>query len=168
MSNLNLFPLVWKLDAKVWEHFTGKKSEESKSGDRAAFLWLQSDIESICLKGTDLSKVKEYINDLMREDKKYDIPGFSDFFHRNIEYEKIEKSLNVRKDFRKALRNVKKGSELSGILGYSFFKEDIRELAKFHKAGKYREKIEDLLEDCNFHSEYNDFIDGRYDKYLNS
>lgn len=49
----------------------------------------------------------------------------------------------------------------------NFTKNDIKELAKLHESGKYREKIEDLLEDCNFHSLNSYFQAGDY-SHLNA
>ena len=83
------------------------------------------------------------------------------------ETERIKRAKEIRNDFASALRSVKNGRELSGALGYGFSNEDIANLAKLHKANKFRRKIEDLLEDCNFHTESNDFATGDYDKYLN-
>lgn len=68
----------------------------------------------------------------------------------------------IREDFKTALSRVKNGSDLSSILGWAFSDEDISNLAKLHKDGIEREKIEDLLTDCNFHSEVSMMLDGDY------
>ena len=70
-------------------------------------------------------------------------------------------------DFNKALSRVKEGSDLSRKCGWGFSMLEIKELAILHKTGKHREKIEDLLTDCNFHRECSDFMHGRYDQYIN-
>jgi hypothetical protein len=75
-------------------------------------------------------------------------------------------TVNVRRDFDKALENVLNGCELSNTLGYGFSKHDISNLAKLHKAGKHQEKIYQLLEDCNFHTANDDFCKGNYNKYI--
>ena len=72
----------------------------------------------------------------------------------------------IRMDFATALSKVEKGSDLSSWLGYGFSDEDISNLAKLHKDGYFREKIEDLLTDCNFHTESADFASGNYDEYI--
>ncbi len=74
---------------------------------------------------------------------------------------------NIRRNFGLALKNVKKGTELSSILGWGLSRQDIKELAILHKRNRYRMKIEDLLTDCNFHKECGEFIEGKYEYYLN-
>ena len=59
----------------------------------------------------------------------------------------------IRLNWRESLENVKKGWELSGGIGYAFCQQDLLILLGFHKAGLFREKIEELLTDCNFHTE---------------
>lgn len=78
------------------------------------------------------------------------------------------KEKNIRKDFRKAINSVNRGESLSSKLHYSFSPLDIYNLAMIHKNGtdKQREKIEELLTDCNFHSECGDLSKGRYDIYI--
>lgn len=75
-------------------------------------------------------------------------------------------AVNIRRNFDKSLDNVLNGCELSNTLGYGFSKYDISNLAKLHKAGKHQKKIHQLLEDCNFHKENDDFCKGNYDKYI--
>lgn len=72
----------------------------------------------------------------------------------------------IRSDWAAALRSVKYGYELSKWIDYGFYDEDIVELAKLHKRNRFRRKIEDLLEDCNFHYECGKFADHDYDEFL--
>ena len=83
-----------------------------------------------------------------------------------LNWTNIEKSFAIRRDFASALRNVKEGRKLAPDLGWSFYDRDIVELAKLHKAGKFRKKIEDLLEDCNFHYECGLLAAKEYDELL--
>jgi hypothetical protein len=76
-------------------------------------------------------------------------PGIYDL----VDFQEIVRDITIRRNFDKALRGVTHGSDLSYKLGYGFSKDDLKELAKLHKVGKHREKIEDLLTDCNFHEE---------------
>ena len=57
-------------------------------------------------------------------------------------------------------------SALSMDIGWCFTDDDIKELARLHKANQHREKIESLLVDCNFITEACDFNAGKYDAYL--
>ena len=84
-----------------------------------------------------------------------------------IDWNGIIKAADIRLDFKSALEKVDHGYDLSGILHYGFNDEDIHNLAIIHRDNPdLREKIEDLLEDCNFHTECNDFNDGNYSDYI--
>ncbi len=73
----------------------------------------------------------------------------------------------IRADFKTAFEHVDNGTELSSILGWGFSTEDIKNLAGIHKNNpEYREKIEDLLTDCNFHTEADNFQNGNYEEYI--
>ena len=72
----------------------------------------------------------------------------------------------IRENWESALEQVKDGTDLSSKIGYGFSDKDITELAKLHKANKFREKIEDLLTDCNFHYECGQFANGEYEEFL--
>ncbi len=74
---------------------------------------------------------------------------------------------SIRLNWADALKGVRKGSKLSFAIGYGLLSEDLATLATLHKKNKYRKKIEDLLEDINYHTECADFSAGRYDEYLN-
>lgn len=54
---------------------------------------------------------------------------------------------------------------ISSIIGWGFYLQDLIVLGALHKHGDFREKIEDLLEDCNFHRECSLLSDGKYDEY---
>ena len=72
----------------------------------------------------------------------------------------------VRNNWEKALSKVKNGEELSGIIDFGFSDPDIVTLANLHKAGKFKEKIEELLTDCNFHSECEALKNGDYQSVI--
>ena len=72
----------------------------------------------------------------------------------------------IRSDWSAALASVEEGEELSMDIGWGFTDEDIKELARLHKARQYQEKIECLLVDCNFITAACDFGEGRYEDYL--
>lgn len=105
---------------------------------------LESDIKS-CLKKTKLSpKHIESIREIVAD-------GCPD--NPNIDFDACVEDVRIRLDFASALRKVKNGTELSHKLGWGFAKKDLLNLMELHKKNKFRKKIEDLLEDCNFHSE---------------
>ena len=101
-------------------------------------IWLESDIKAVLKKSNmeGLDTVKDIISNLPK-----------------INIDRCIKDAQIRLDFASALRNVKKGEALSGPLDYGFGPDDLIQLMELHKANKFRKKIEDLLTDCNFHSE---------------
>ena len=52
---------------------------------------------------------------------------------------------------------------LSSIIGWGFYPQDLLVLCSLHEAGRHQRSIEDLLEDCNFHTECGLMADGKYD-----
>ena len=70
----------------------------------------------------------------------------------------------IRLDWRKALKEVVYGTELSAAIGWGFTGQDLLVLTCLHEEGMYRQKIEDLLEDCNFHTENGFLREGNYAK----
>lgn len=74
----------------------------------------------------------------------------------------------IRNDWYAALNSVKNGTELSSIIHWGFFNQDLMILYFLHQANCFREKIEDLLEDCNFHTECELLAEGKYDECRNT
>ena len=68
----------------------------------------------------------------------------------------------IRADWEKALNSMTY-SEIAKEIGWGFTDEDLQELMQLHKAGVCRQQIEDLLDDCNFHTESADWHDGNYE-----
>ena len=67
----------------------------------------------------------------------------------------------IRADWEKALNNMNYG-DISRTIEWGFTPEDLRELMRLHRSDIRRQKIEDLLEDCNFHSFCACLSDGDY------
>ena len=72
----------------------------------------------------------------------------------------------IRKDWNTALESVNDGSSLSAIIRWGFAQQDLIVLCALHRAGKHQQKIVDLLEDCNFHTECGLLYKGEYDKCM--
>lgn len=68
----------------------------------------------------------------------------------------------VRQNWEDVLGSAINYADISHAIGWGFTNEDLHTLMELHKAGKYREKIEDLLTDCNFHSECAAWSEGDY------
>lgn len=109
--------------------------------------------------------IRTLVNDLEDEEEKYaELWVAVEDLSNEEEFDMTEEE--IREDWKSALEQVEEGSDLSSIIGWAFSDEDITELAKLHKANICRDKIEDLLEDCNFHSECSKFANGEYDEFL--
>lgn len=57
-------------------------------------------------------------------------------------------------------------SGISQLADYGLTREEARVLGKLHQDGKYREKIEDFLEDINFHEEAGWLRNGNYSAFM--
>lgn len=57
----------------------------------------------------------------------------------------------IREDWETALETMT-DSDISETIRWGFSPEDLRELLRLHRSDIQRLKIEDLLEDCNFHT----------------
>lgn len=121
------------------------------------FFAMVSDLKTVCLDHS-IEEIKNYIYSSLPNDK--------DLIDRFVDWTEIEEDVAIRKDWATALRNVRNGEKLSKPIRWSFSGRDISILAKLHKSNKFRKKIEDLLTDCNFHTECSDFSLGRYDEYI--
>ena len=85
-----------------------------------------------------------YIEDL--------IPGLGDLQKKNglhpififgyVDFNDCINDAIVRSDWYEALKNVKKGTDLSSKISYVLSDEDLSELAKLHKKNKFRKKIQ--------------------------
>lgn len=73
----------------------------------------------------------------------------------------------IRKDWNTALESVNDGCSLSAIIRWGFTQQDLIVLCALHRAGKHQQKIVDLLEDCNFHTECGLLYENRYDDCMN-
>lgn len=124
-----------------------------------ASMWLQTDISEIMV---SFPESKDEIISTIKAN-----PYGDKILQDYLNFDKLERNVEIRNDFLAALKSVKRGSELSGPLGWSFSKRDLTELAKLHKANKCRKKIEDLLTDCNFHYESAKFHNKDYTEFLN-
>ena len=121
---------------------------------------LEDDISSILLKAEDMDSTFEEIIDFLSLSsiRAKDID-------RVIDYDRALENAKIRRNFAEALEKAKRGSDLSFTLRWSFTDDDLTNLARLHKSRKYRKKIEDLLTDCNFHSECSAMANGDYSEW---
>ena len=69
----------------------------------------------------------------------------------------------IRLDWNKALSKM--DEPIAGIIGWGFYLQDLLILGDLHEHGLHRERIHDLLEDCNFHHENRLLYDGNYEEF---
>ncbi len=121
------------------------------------------EVEQAFKENASMEEVRKFydkeIGQLSKDEREY-------IKNTGMSIEKRYKSAEIRKDWNKAFESVEEGVQLSGLISFGFFDSDIKELALLHKANKHRAKIEDLLTDCNFHTECSDFSSGNYEKYI--
>lgn len=122
--------------------------------------WFETDLKTLGLTHP-LDEIKElvysYLADCFIDKTEID---------KLFNWSEIAKDIEIRSDFATALKNCKRGTDLSNPLCYAFSSRDISNLAILHKSNKYRKKIEDLLEDCNFHYECGEFMQGNYAEFI--
>lgn len=149
---------AYDIDVKIWNEYMNEGGNEPTLEN--AIMFLRFDIPDIVLRSSKKPTLDEIKNIFLTDE-------LADELLRRVDFSEIKKELDVRMDWESALKNVKCGSDLSSIIGWSFSsKYDIPILAKLHKSNKFRKKIENLLTDCNFHKEVSDFSNKMYDEYL--
>ena len=71
----------------------------------------------------------------------------------------------IRDDWIGALKEQRiRGLNISSIIKWGFYQQDLLILCDLHEADIEREMIEDLLEDCNFHTECGLLSEKKYDE----
>lgn len=149
---------IIELDEKIWKKYHPDYKDENRPNLQQAVIWLNYDISHILYEFPDSE------TDILAIIKK-SVYG-DEIIEKYLNLDKAREKASIRRDFTAALKSVKYGSQLSSKLDWSFTDKDLKVLAELHKAGKFRKKIEDLLEDCNFHSECGKFINHDYDEFL--
>lgn len=155
-----LSKVLLELDKEFVTHFNSTLTVAPS--ENAAAVWLTADIPYILLKQEegDRKKAEEYIK------AKIEATGRAAEIYKVIDWSSIEENVKIRSDFAGALRKVKNGADLAGRLGWSFSDDDLRQLTALHRKNRFRQKIEDLLTDANFHSECILLQDRKYDELL--
>ena len=157
--------IIQRLDSLIWKHFYPDwqpDGEVPEITDDNCFMYFEEDIKCI-FRDNDIDEAKKYILEQIHLQSSAPVEGY---INKHLHMDKCIYDAMIRKDFAAALQSVKRGSDLSSKLGFGFSEKDIQELAKLHKAGKFRKKIEDLLTDCNFHSECRMMAAKQYDKLI--
>lgn len=149
-----------RLDSIIGAKYLGDGSPVPKDQLHIAYMWLENDISSSLSKSEDIDKTFNEICEILKESPMYD--DINEVISLRTAYRRAE----VKSDFATALRNVKNGAALSGVLGWSFSDDDLTNLAKLHKSNRFRKKIEELLTDCIFHYECSLMSSKDYSKWL--
>lgn len=149
-----------RLDSIIGLKHLGDGSPVPKDQMHIAYMWLENDISSSLFKAENIETTFDEIYEILKGSPMYD--DINNIISMHTAY----KRATIRKDFATALKKVKNGAALSGVLGWSFSDDDLKNLAKLHKANKFRKKIEELLTDCNFHYECDLMSSGNYSEWL--
>ena len=160
MTNQTLADIKSMYDA-ISQRFYGKPvNYEELTGNPVAHF--ETDLEAIMYRADDVKKAREELR-LIILDARYSGEAQKEgmrLLRRSLQ------AVSIRRDWYAAIKSVPKGTDLSATIKWSFFRGDIKELARLHKANRGRKKIEALLEDCNFHKECADFAAKNYEEYL--
>lgn len=131
--------------------------------DYRAILWLESDIAYILSMQDDIYETANEIRMFIKE-------SYGKESLDRIDFDNVIIKAIIKHDWEKALEHCVDVSDIASIVGFGFSDYDISNLAKLHKrsaAKEYmRERIEHLLDYCNFHYESGEFANGNYDKYI--
>ena len=149
---------VKDLDYNIWKKYHPEYDGKNEPGLNQAIIWLKNDISSIMV---DFPNSEDDILNLIKNNE------FGNEIISMIEMNEIRDNVNIRTDFLTALNSVKRGSDLSHRIGYALTPKDLSKLALLHKQNKCRNKIEELLTDCNFHYECCQFENQNYEEFLN-
>ena len=150
---------VKDLDYNIWKKYHPEYDGKNEPDLNQAIIWLKNDISSIMV---DFPNSENDILNLIKNNE------FGNEIISMIEMNEIRDDVNIRTDFLTALNSVKRGSDLSHRIGYALTPKDLSKLALLHKQNKCRNKIEELLTDCNFHYECCQFENQNYEEFLNS
>lgn len=150
------------LDNEIWKKYFPETTEDMPDAPlEQVYLWLKNDILAILAYHDELNADPNDIFSMIEASE-----FGAEILEKYINKDAILDEVSIRRDYATALESVTNGRALSGRIGYAFGKKDLCKLAKLHKENKFREKIEDLLEDCNFHYESSKFSSGEYDEVL--
>ena len=129
--------------------------------DEANFIYHLQDEFDVILKSKSPKERLKTINEIK------DL--FKDVFTLTDEnFQPAMTRLQITDNWEKSLRTYSI-SEISHKLKYCFSKEELKELTTLHKETTkkiVKKRIEDLLTNCNFHSESGILADGNYNKIL--
>ena len=154
---------IWDLDTAIWHaYYPDIRTEDEEPRLNIAYMWLKQDIVHILSDKTiDMETAKEDILTRIKATAYHEA-----ILSRYIHMDEIMKEVEIRRDYLTALKAAKSGGDVSNEIRYTLGKRDLEQLAKLHKSGKCRKKIEDLLTDCNFHYECGKFRNKEYDEFL--
>lgn len=149
-----------RLDNVIWSHYRPDDEPMKMPVYKHELIGsLRADIEHIMLETPESTWQTNIIDELEASPIHDRVMDF-------IDMKKIKNLVNTRKHWETTLKRTKDIHKLSAKIQWGFYDKDLKQLAKLHKENKYRDKIEALLENCNFHEECSQFINGEYDNYL--
>ena len=122
-----------RLDSIIGAKYLCDGSPAPEDQMHIAYMRLENDISSSLSESADIDKTFDEICEILKES-----PLYSDI-NEVISLHTAYRRAKIRSDFATALRNVKNGSALSGVLGLPYVKEAIEYLNK--------EVTEDVVEE---------------------
>ena len=160
INNNKLQKEIMHLNNIISKKYLGEECNIPEYEFNFSDIWIKNDIAYILLKSENIDETFNDICQVVEES-----PMCNDIKDA-IPMQEAYRDAEIRRDFATAFKNVEKGEELSYALGYGLSNSDLTNLAKLHKANSFREKIESLLTDCNFHYECDLMFSGDYSMWL--
>lgn len=123
---------IKNLDLKIWKKYHPDYNDENEPTLEQAPSWLGTDVESIL---TEFPDSEEEVLEMIQKSRYGE-----EILQKYIKMEEINKAVSVRRDFLTALKSVREGSDLSGILHYGFSKRIFESLRKSINPGSAERK----------------------------
>ena len=145
---------------RIWKVFNPDDVAGNTPTDARLAAWIRADFDSLAT-NFGISRLKEVVEEATSGSIA------ASFIKECGQIEQAAVAAAIRTHWQKAFDMVKSGEDVSGHISYMLSDDDLARLAMLHqKRDEYRDKIEELLTDCNFHKECGDFSVGQYSEYL--
>ena len=144
---------------RIWNEFHPGDVVYNTPKDARVASWIKADFYSLATE-FGISRLEEVV------EEKTNGSIAASFIKECGQIEQARVAAAIRTHWEEAFDMVEAGRDISTYISYMLSDDDVAHLARLHRdQDKYRDKIEDLLTDCNFHKECGDFADGQYSDY---
>lgn len=144
-----------RISDRIWNEFHPGSVVYNTPKDARLAMWIQADFDSLAT-NFGISRLKEVVEEKTKG-------SFAESFVKDCGIEQARVAAAIRTHWAEAFDMVEAGSDISKYISYALSDDDVARLAMIHQEkDEYRDKIEALLTDCNFHKECGALADGQY------